>query len=105
MKAHFAIAAFLLALLPHSHPTFCGEKESLKLKIKGMHCSSCRSTIQRSVQKLTGVESVNIDLHQGTVEVVCDSPAVRADAISRAIQRLGYKVASPDSAAHPVAGG
>jgi len=104
MKRRFVVAALLLTLLPNSHSTFCGEKENLKLKIKGMHCSSCKSDIQRSVQKLPGVESVNIDLRQGTVEVVCDSPAVRADAVTRAIQRLGYKLATPDSAAHSVAG-
>ena len=100
MKAFVVLFAFLLTLLPHSQSTLCGEKENLKLRVQGMHCSTCVSMIRRSVQRISGVTSVSIDIRQGTVEVVCDSTLVRVDDVQHAIRRLGYKLATADSAGH-----
>lgn len=96
MKAVLIFPAFLLALLLHPHTGHCAEKENLRLKINGMHCSSCISMIQQSVEKLPGVKSVSFDLTQGIVDVRCDSAAIRAEAVKRAIQRLGYTLADPE---------
>ena len=77
------------------------EKEKLLLNVQGMHCASCVSMIKKSVRKVTGVESVAIDLDRGSVEIECDAVAVRRESIEGAIRRMGYRIADSDSLTRP----
>jgi copper chaperone CopZ len=67
-------------------------RQSVKLAVSGMHCRSCVQTIERSVRKVTGVDSVIVDMRAGFIEVRCDSPSVRTESITRRIQRAGFRV-------------
>jgi copper chaperone CopZ len=64
----------------------------VKLEVSGMHCKSCVQTIERSVRKISGVDSVYVDMHAGFVEVRCDSPFVRTESITHMIHRAGFRV-------------
>ncbi len=64
----------------------------VKLEVSGMHCRSCVQTIERSVRKVSGVDSVYVDMHAGFVEVRCDSPLVRTEFITHMIHRAGFRV-------------
>ncbi len=61
-----------------------------KFKAKGMHCQSCESLIEKSVNKLNGIHSVKADYATETVEVSFDGSHVNADQISQAIASKGY---------------
>jgi P-type Cu+ transporter len=67
--------------------------KKLKLMIKGMHCSSCSTNIQKSVGKISGVKSVSVSLmtHKGIVE--CEDKVNDSD-VKKAVERAGYKVVS-----------
>jgi copper ion binding protein len=67
-------------------------EQRVKLQVFGMHCKSCVTSIERSVRKMPGVDSVHVDMHAGFVEVRYDSALVRTEAITHTIQRAGYRV-------------
>lgn len=64
----------------------------VRFEVSGMHCKSCVQTIERSVRRISGVDSVYVDMHAGFVEVRCDSPLVRAESITHMIHRAGFRV-------------
>jgi copper chaperone CopZ len=60
--------------------------------------------IRKTVRKVRGVDSVSVSLDRGVVEFVCDSSEVRRRGATEAIERMGYKVVTPDNpggALHP----
>jgi copper chaperone CopZ len=94
MKILTTIATLLTvlagALLAQSGGGTSGQM--VKLEVSGMHCKSCVQTIERSVRKVTGVDSVFVDMRAGFVEVRCDSPFVRTPSIAHMIHRAGFRV-------------
>jgi Cu+-exporting ATPase len=64
-------------------------------KIKGMHCASCASIIERAFKKKEGVESVEVNYGTETAKVVHDSDKVSSEQLSEAIKPLGYSLILP----------
>lgn len=75
-----------------------GDKQKASISVKGIHCASCVSMIKKTVRKIKGVENVSVNLDSAKVEFEYDSPDACSEAI-QAINRMGYKVVNPDSAA------
>jgi Cu+-exporting ATPase len=67
------------------------------LNIGGMTCASCVGRIEKTVQKIIGVEAISVNLatEQARVRVTHDSPTT-IDVIIKAIQKTGYE-ASPSA--------
>ncbi len=66
-------------------------------KIKGMHCASCASIIEKIFQKKEGVHSVEVNYATETAKVAHDTGKVSAQQLSRAIEPLGYSLALPSA--------
>lgn len=64
--------------------------EKLALKISGMDCEACTAAIRKSVEKVPGVLSADIDLSRGRATVVSDGQA-DSGAVIRAVEAAGYK--------------
>ena len=60
-------------------------------KIKGMHCASCASIIEKTFKKQAGVESVEVSYVAETAKVAHDAE-VSAQQLSAAIEPLGYSL-------------
>src|SRR3989344_3109108 len=62
------------------------------LGIRGMHCASCATTIERSIKKVPGI--VNAQVNYGTEKAVVDyDPSVaNLSKITQAIKKVGYDV-------------
>jgi Cu+-exporting ATPase len=60
-----------------------------RIDIEGMHCASCAMNIERSLKKVQGVRSANVNLlsRKGYVEA---EDAVSEDELKRAVKRAGY---------------
>lgn len=58
--------------------------------VVGMTCNGCVNKVTNAVTEVAGVEDVDVDVSNGTLEVVgqVDDAAVRA-----AVAQVGYKVA------------
>ncbi|CAF1539745.1 unnamed protein product [Rotaria sp. Silwood1] len=59
-------------------------------QIIGMHCESCRLTAIRSLKKLNGILSVNVDLDSGQADLITHIP-IEDDIIIQAIQSAGFQ--------------
>jgi copper chaperone len=59
--------------------------------VEGMTCDHCRASVSEEVSEIAGVESVEVDLDSGRLEV--SGPAVSDDAVRAAVEDAGYEVA------------
>ncbi len=75
--------------------------QTLEIPISGMDCAECTQHVQHAIEKLTGVQSVNVFLATEKAIVKLDPAKVDLTAIRTAVQGAGYDV--PASSAPPVA--
>ncbi|MDO8429317.1 MAG: heavy-metal-associated domain-containing protein [Candidatus Daviesbacteria bacterium] len=62
-----------------------------KLKIEGMHCTSCAMTIDMDLEDLVGVESSDTSYAKEITEVKFEEEKVNMDDIVQVIEKSGYK--------------
>ena len=58
-------------------------------QVAGMTCDHCVHAVTTEVGKLAGVQSVNVDLPTGAVEVTTEQPVDRGD-VAAAVDEAGY---------------
>ena len=59
-------------------------------KIKGMHCASCASIIERTLKKTGDVESVEVNYGTEKAKVSFDPAKTTPQDLSKHIEPLGY---------------
>lgn len=64
-----------------------------KFDVTGMTCSACSAAVTRSIKKVEGVESVDVNLLTNSMLVEYDGSAGISDAIIEAVENAGYKAA------------
>jgi len=62
------------------------------LKVEGMTCQHCEKSVHDALANLDGVNTVEIDLDSGQVDVTFDEAAVSVEALKEAIDNQGYDV-------------
>ena len=62
----------------------------MNLKIKGMHCKSCKMLIEDALDDL-GVKS-NVDNEKGTAVIEFDESKITLEEIEKVIVKEGYQV-------------
>ena len=62
-----------------------------QLRVTGMTCGHCASSVTEKVSKIPGVTGVQVDVAAGRVTVESDRP-VTADAVAAAVDEAGYEV-------------
>ena len=67
-------------------------------KVKGMHCASCASTIEKTFKKIAGVESAEVNYGTEKAKISFDSSKTNLHDLSRHIEHLGYSLEIPDAA-------
>ena len=65
-------------------------KSGISLKVSGMTCSHCVESVEKTLMKLKGSKSVDVNLESG--EVVVKSDIVDFVLIKKTIEELGFKV-------------
>lgn len=61
-----------------------------KFDITGMSCSACSANIEKSVEKLDGTETVNVNLLTNSMSVTFDDLRLNQDSIVAAVEHAGY---------------
>ncbi len=72
------------------------EPQSRTLKIEGMHCASCVSTVQQSLEKMDGVQQVTVNLATESAQVRY-SGSVAPEDFRKAVERAGYELVEEES--------
>ena len=64
-------------------------------KIKGMHCASCASIIERTVKKIEGVEEVSVNNGTENARVIFDQTKTSPHHFNKKLEPLGYSLIIP----------
>ncbi len=67
-------------------------------KVKGMHCASCASVVEKAFKKVVGVESVEVNYGTEKAKVSFDLSKINPHDLSKRIEPLGYSLEIPRSA-------
>jgi copper chaperone len=65
-------------------------EKGVSFKVTGMTCSHCEESVKKTLMKLEGIKSVDIDLETGQVTI--ESELVDFDLIKQSVKELGYEV-------------
>ncbi|MDY0257171.1 heavy metal translocating P-type ATPase [Gudongella oleilytica] len=66
--------------------------EKLTVDVVGMTCAACSARIEKTLNKLEGVTSANVNLLANKATVEFDSAATNKDMIVKTIEKTGYEV-------------
>ena len=67
-------------------------------RVKGMHCASCSSVIEKTFKKVEGVQSVEVNYGTEKAKVSFDPSKTNPHDLSKAIEPLGYSLEVPTTA-------
>lgn len=67
----------------------------ISVGVKGMHCASCASIIEKTIRKVEGVESIEVNSGTEKAKVSFDSSKTNPEALSKKIEPLGYSLMLP----------
>lgn len=62
-----------------------------KLKIEGMHCSSCAMNIDFDLEDIEGVKTAKTSYAKEVSEVEFDEDKVKLEVIIKSVEKSGYK--------------
>ncbi len=66
-------------------------------KIKGMHCASCASIIEKEIKKVGGVRSAEANYGTESMKIDFDAAQTSASSLSAHIEPLGYSLIIPSA--------
>ena len=66
--------------------------KSVTLKIEGMHCTGCASTIQTLLQRNEGVRKASASFEGGEARVLYDPAAVSEHQLASVVEKAGFRV-------------
>lgn len=64
-------------------------------KVKGMHCASCASIIERTVKKLDGVENIEVNPGTENAKITFDTSKTNPESFNKKLEPLGYTLVVP----------
>src|SRR3989344_4101536 len=67
-------------------------------KVKGMHCASCSSVIEKTFKKIEGVQSAEVNYGTEKAKVSFDPSKTNPHDLSKHIESLGYSLEAPSTA-------
>lgn len=66
------------------------------LTVEGMHCAACSAAVEKSINKLEGVDSVSVNLTAGNALIYFDEELVAVEKMIEAINNAGFKGSLPE---------
>ena len=63
--------------------------------VKGMHCASCASIIERTIKKIDGVETIEVNPGTENAKIVFDTSKTSAESFNTKLEPLGYTLVVP----------
>ena len=66
--------------------------ETRTYPVRGMHCASCASIIERTLKKIEGVHSVEVNPGTEAAKISYDSAKTNPEQLSKKIELLGYSL-------------
>ena len=70
------------------------DKTALHYRVGGMDCPSCAGKIETAVERLGGIDGIQVDYHSQTLRLRLDEQVTSRTAVEGRIRSLGYEVAA-----------
>ena len=70
--------------------------KSMDLPIEGMHCASCVLSVNKTFQRVEGVEEVDADLASNMLHITLNPKKLSYDEMDKTVQNLGFKLHSDE---------
>ena len=86
MKQLLTVLALSAAL---STPTWAA-MQTVTLSVPGMTCASCPITVKKALNKVEGVEHIEVNLEKKEAVVTFDDAKTQVEALLEAIKNAGY---------------
>src|SRR3989344_8103007 len=64
-------------------------------RVRGMHCASCASIIEKSLRKIEGVDSIEVNSGTEKAKISFDESKTNIQKLSKIIEPLGYSLVIP----------
>ena len=64
-------------------------------KVKGMHCASCASIIERTIKKIDGVEDIAVNNGTENAKISFDADKTNPEDFNKKLEPLGYSLVVP----------
>ncbi len=68
--------------------------ERITMKIDGMTCGGCESSVKAALERLDGVQVLDASFEDGTVELLFEPERVARPDLANAVEEAGYEVVS-----------
>src|SRR3989344_3680769 len=81
----------------HTQPQIAGGTSKETFRVKGMHCASCASIIERRLRKLEGVRSAAVNLATNKATIEYDRAATGVEKFSKTVEDAGYSIEGMES--------
>jgi len=65
-------------------------------RVKGMHCASCASIIERTVKKIDGVENIAVNNGTENAKISYDASKTNPEFFNQKLEPLGYSLVVPE---------
>jgi mercuric ion binding protein len=88
------VMAFVLCALLVVPAVGVAETKKSVLKVSGMSCGSCVSTVKKAATKVDGVSEAAVSLEKGEAEVAFDPAKTSIEEIAKAITKAGFKASA-----------
>lgn len=69
-------------------------------KVRGMHCASCASIIEKTIKKIDGVEDILVNPGTESAKISFDESKTNLEILNKKIEPLGYSFIVEDSSLH-----
>ena len=77
------------------NPAVVADTQHVTIKVAGMFCESCETSVRVMLKRTPGVYSVKVDSKRGEAIVAYDAKQTTPQALADVINRLGYKATLP----------
>src|SRR3989344_3867298 len=64
-------------------------------RVKGMHCASCASIIERAVKKMDGVQDILVNNGTENAKISLDAQKTNPEDFNKKLEPLGYSLVVP----------
>jgi copper chaperone CopZ len=61
------------------------------IKVTGMHCAGCSSSVEKALKGIKGISAVKVDLKGGKATVDFDPEIVNEKAMAAAVKKAGFE--------------
>ncbi|MBD0372440.1 MAG: heavy-metal-associated domain-containing protein [Pyrinomonadaceae bacterium] len=98
MQRKQLIAAFIFTLvLALSAVGVSAATKTVKIRVEGMHCGGCASSVAKALKATEGVEEAEVSFEKGEAVVKYDDQKVTVEKLREVINKTGFKAVEDKS--------